>query len=111
MNWKFWKKNDASTASATSRKLPKPKELTDEIGKYLVADSGYDPDWVWSLKSVVRPKDGSKTAFEIRIFEECASKENGTTIRDYDSLDDYPELIEFEGWFDNATRDIHLDRK
>ncbi len=52
MNWKFWKKTGTDS-------LPKPKELTSDLGKYLVVNLQYDPDWIWQLKMVIDlPKTG-----------------------------------------------------
>ncbi len=58
MNWKFWKKTGTDP-------LPKPKELISDLGKYLVVNLQYDPDWVWQLKMVT---DLPKTA---RLVSGC----------------------------------------
>jgi len=111
MNWKFWKKNDDSFAGARVRKLPRPKDLPIEIGKYLVVESGFEPDWIWSLKSAACPKAGSPTAYDIRIFDNSTANEKGITIKNYDTLNEFPELVVFEGWFDKDTQQFQLEKK
>lgn len=104
MNWKFWQKQD--TAGAAASKLPRPMELPSGIGRYLVVNLKYDPDWVWSLKAVIRPISGRRGAFDFRLFEPPAAQSNGVSVRDYTSLDRHPELILFDGWFNKLPWEV-----
>lgn len=93
MNWKFWGK------SGEIPKLPKPKDLTSNIGRHLVVDLKLDPDWVWKLKSVSRPSVETPNRLEIRIFDPAAAAAANFKVANYNSLDDHPDLILFEGWY------------
>lgn len=97
MNWKFWQKNETA---ATGPKLPRPKELSNAVGRYLVVNLKHDPDWVWRLKGVSKPRENSKVEFDIRIFDETIAAARGVMVKNYTSLDDHPDLVIFEGWYD-----------
>ena len=107
MNWKFWEKKGEGTQV---KKLPRPKELPSSVGRFLVVNLKQDPDWVWSLRCVVRQREGKKTEVDIRVFDLNDADAKGVTVRDYDSLEGRPEAILFEGWYDKATHqtDLHL---
>ena len=111
MNWKFWKaenKNDQGLNQRSSN-LPKPKDLPTQVGMYLVTQLKLDPDWVWSLKGVVRPKT-EKHNFEIRIFDPKEAAVSDVKIRDYNSLDDFPEMILLEGYFNKRYGWVNIKR-
>jgi hypothetical protein len=61
-----------------------------------------DPSWVWKLKGVVRPA-GKKKAFYCRVFDEAQVAQAGVKVKDWTSLDDHPDLILWEGYFDKET--------
>ena len=69
MNWKFWAKSGANTAE----KQPKPKELPAQLGQHLVTVYHQNPDWVWSLKCAMRKKEGTKKAYDFRVFDESSA--------------------------------------
>jgi hypothetical protein len=111
MNWKFWKtenKNDHSLNQGSS-KLPKPKDLPDRIGMYLVTQLKLDPDWVWSLKGVMRPTT-EKRKFEIRIFDPKDAVISDVSVRDFNSLDNFPQMILFEGCFHKDSGWVDIKR-
>jgi len=111
MRWKFWKtgnKNDQSL-NQRSLNLPKPKDLPNRVGIHLVTRLKLDPDWVWNLKGVVRPTT-EKHNYEIRIFDPQEAVISDVIVRDYNSLDDSPEMILFEGCFDNNTGWVDIKR-
>jgi len=111
MNWKFWKaenKNDQGLNQRSSN-LPKPKDLPSQVGMYLVTQLKLDPDWVWSLKGVVQPAT-EKQNFEIRIFDPKEALISDVKIRNYNSLDDYPEMILFEGSFNKNSGWVDIQR-
>lgn len=112
MSWKFWKKDKSGSGSGqAARKLPRPKDLPQEIGRYLVVDEGYDPDWVWNLKYVLLSQGGSNTVFNFRIFNESSAADENVRVRDYHSLDAHPELILFDGWIDRKSRKFEFSKK
>lgn len=105
MNWKFWEKNKTNTVV----KPGKPKDLPSTVGKYLVVNLKYDPDWVWTLKAVMIPKETQKGAFTFRVFDPIVTVAKGIKAQDYFSFDEHPELIYFEGWYNKNTYEITLN--
>ena len=106
----FWKKK-AVTSEPKVKKLPGPKYMPDIEGGHLVTDYKQNPDYIWKLKAVVRPRQESKNAFDCRVFDDVEAATKSIKIENYTSLDEHPELILFEGWFDNESRQLHLEKK
>lgn len=111
MSWKFWKteNNNDRSLDQRSAKLPKPKDLPERVGMYLVTQLNLDPDWVWSLKGVARPTT-EKHNFEIRVFDPKEAVISDLIIRDFNSLDNYPEMVLFEGAYNKNTGWIDIKR-
>ncbi len=117
MDWKIWKKKPTPEAGKPAeagkppqpQKLPGPREMPEPVGRYLVVQLNKDPDWAWALKAVVRPRAESKSAFEIRVFDEGKAAARKIPIRNYTTLDSHPELILFQGWYDRKSREVHLE--
>ena len=106
----FWRKKSGGSTPG-GKKLPGPKFVPDLVGGHLVVDYKQNPDWVWKLKSVSRKREDSRTTFDIRIFDEVETATKNIKIQDYNSFDEHPELILFEGWFDNDLREMQLEDK
>jgi len=113
MMLKFWKretgKGEPSTAKA--QKLPRPKDIPEPVGRYLVVNLGKNPDWVWHLKGVVRPRQEGKDSYDVRVFEEGKAAQMNVNVRDYTSLDEHPELILYEGRFDKRSMQVQIEDK
>lgn len=92
-----------------SSKLPKPKDLPERVGIYMVTQLKLDPDWVWSLKGAVRPTT-DKHIFDLRIFDPKEAVVSDAVITDYDALDRSPEMILFEGSFNKSTGWLDIKR-
>jgi hypothetical protein len=108
MNWKFWEKESIKSGEV---KLPGPKSIPEVVGRYLVVRLGKDPDWVWNLKSVSRPRPEGKTVFDVRVFNEAETAAKGIAVKNYASLDEHPEFIRFEGWYDHKTMKAEIQTK
>ena len=80
-----------------------PKSIPDAVGRQLVVSLGKNPDWVWNLKAVMRSKGEDKDSFEIRVFDQSKVSEKGIKVRDYNTFDEHPEMILYEGWFNKRT--------
>ena len=106
----FWKKK-AETSGPQASKLPAPKYMPDLVGGHLVTDFNKNPDWVWKLKAVVRRRSDDKDTFDIRIFDDVEAATKNIKVRNYLSLDEHPELVLYEGWFNNESRQMELDEK
>jgi hypothetical protein len=106
MKWKFWsKETDAGVA-----KLPKPRDLPQLIGQYMVTKLKEEPDTIWNYKAVVLTREGSKTAFYVRVFNPAAADARGIRVTNYTSLDAAADLILFQGWYDKETGKVELSR-
>jgi hypothetical protein len=99
MSWKFWDKKQ----EGSHENLPGPKDIPYPVGRHLVVDLNQDPDWVWQLKGVLLPKEGSKDVFHVRIFSANDAAMKKVTVKNYRSLDEHRELILFEGSFDKKA--------
>ena len=113
MNWKFWQKGKQreNSAGIAAVQLSKPKELPYPVGIYLVTKLKLDPDWVWNLKCVMRPKADEKKVFEIRMFSPATTAGKGVVVSNYHSLDEHPDLILFFGSFNKRTGSVELEEK
>lgn len=112
MSWRFWKKKSTTVelSEVKEERLSKPKDIPQPAGRYLVVDLGKNPDWVWKLKSVVRRQE-EKYRYDVRVFDEIQSRARGVSVRDYTTLDEYPDLILFEGWYDKKFNAAYLEEK
>jgi len=77
----------------------------------LVVEGGENPDWVWRLKCLERQKDGREGCYEVRVFDENTAGERKISVRDYTSLDEVPELILFEGWYNKKTSEAEVVKR
>ncbi|MGD9410625.1 MAG: hypothetical protein PVJ54_02150 [Desulfobacterales bacterium] len=111
MNWKFWKIDDKNHRGLKQRssKLSKPKDLPNRVGIYLVRELKLDPDWVWTLKGVVRPM-AEKHNFEIRIFDPKDAVVRDAIVTDFNALNAFPEMILFEGCFNKDSGWVDIKR-
>ena len=108
MSWQFWKKS----ANNDVEKLPSPKDIPETVGRHLVVKMHKDPDWVWSLKGVLkRHQPDAKTTFDFRVFDERDAASKRISVKNYKSLDDHPELILFDGWYDKKTLQVYVEEK
>lgn len=112
MQWKFWRRKPAGSGGGNTggTKLLKPKDLPAQIGMYLVVHENLDPDWVWTLRCVLRQRPERKRYFDFRIFDPAATLRANVQVWNYTNLDDHPELILFKGRYDKDARDPEMDR-
>jgi hypothetical protein len=109
MGWKFWKKDDALAPKKS--KLPGPRELPDAVGRVLVVEREMDPDFAWSLRALLRPREGAKYIREVRVFDPASTSAAGIAVKNYDSLESHPEQVLFAGWFNTDTGEAELTPK
>jgi hypothetical protein len=106
MFWKFWKRKETKAGEV---ELPGPKGIPDLAGRYMVIEEKKDPNWVWNLKGVVRPTE-KKKAFYCRVFDEAKAAQAGVKVKDWRSLDEHPDLILWEGYFDKETNTARREK-
>jgi len=109
----FWKKKPATEELSKPKveKLPGPKDVPELVGRYLIVDLGQNPDWVWKLKGVVRRRLEGKDAFDFRVFDEAQVAAKKVKVKDYNSLNEYPDLILYQGWFDKKSMKVQIEEK
>jgi hypothetical protein len=92
-------------------KLPGPRQISGLVGKYLTAEYKMNDDLVRILKAVVRKRQEAEAAFDCRIFDQSEAEASEIQIKDYTSLDEHPDLILYEGWFDEETKHVEMAEK
>jgi len=102
----FWNRKQGKEGD---EKLPRPKGIPGPVGRYMVVQMKKDPNWVWPLKGVVRPA-GKKKTFYCRVFSEAQVAQAGVNVKGWSSLDDHPDLILWEGYFDEQTNTVRDEK-
>lgn len=105
MNWKFWEIKKSNSLN----ELSKPKELPSRLGKHMVVNLKYDPDWVWTLKIVTLSVAGQGSKVHFRLFDPESTRLQGLIVRDFNTLNGYPDMIAFNGWYNKDTWGIEMD--
>lgn len=100
----FWKKKPPIEGRG-------PINIPGWVGGYVVPELQklpYADHWV-KYKGVVRRRNDGRS-FDIRIFDEWETGKGKMKVTDYSFFDNHPELIRFEGWYDETTKraDIKL---
>ncbi len=109
MNWKFWKKTATdNNGKPAAPKLSGPKDIPETIGMYMVTTLHKNPDWVWTLKAVMRDRADSKEVRDIRIYDPSKTSVQKVAVKNYTTLEAHPALILFEGWFDKKRRKFEI---
>jgi hypothetical protein len=103
----FWKRKQAKEGEI---KLTGPRKIPDLVGRYMVVEMQKEPDWVWTLKGVVRPT-GKKNAFFCRVFNEAQTVGADVKVKDWTSLDEHPELVLWEGYFEKDTNTVLPEKR
>jgi len=112
MRWTFWKERRAEELPREKvGKLAKPTDIPEIVGRQLVTRFSKDPDWVWKLKGVLRRRGEEKDAYDVRVFDASELAAKKVDVSDYTSLDEHPELILFEGWFDKKSMEVQIEEK
>ena len=100
----FWTKN--------KKKGPAP--LSAFLSRQIVNESNNLPNqsdhWV-KYMSVERSHADDESIFDVRIYDENIAVQRKVKIRDYTSLDEHPDLIMFEGWYNKKTKKADIKYK
>jgi hypothetical protein len=106
----FWGKK-STEEEEKKEKLSGPKEIPGPVQNYLVAERKMDADLVKLLKGVVRKSPNGETVFHFRVFDESEGLAKKLQVKDYTSLDESPDLIIYEGWYDERSKQVKLEEK
>lgn len=120
----FWKKKQMVATAPSSvvspatktevplqprvEKLPGPMQIPGFVGKHLITEYKMEPDLMQVLKAVVRKNPKAAKMFDCRIFDPSEAEASEIRIKDYTSLDEHPELLLYEGWFDEGSKRVEL---
>jgi hypothetical protein len=102
----FWGKK-----SEKEEKLTGPRDIPGPVQNYLVAEGKLDPDLVKLLKAVVRKGEIGEAPLHIRILDNSEAIAKKVQVKDYASLDEHPDLMLYEGWFDERLKQVKLEEK
>jgi hypothetical protein len=102
----FWGKK----ATKEEGKLSGLKEIPEPVQNYLVAEKKMDSVLVKLLRAVER-KSATGSTFNIRVFDNSEAIAKQVEVKDYTSLDERPDLILYEGWFDEGAKQVQLEEK
>jgi hypothetical protein len=104
----FWGKK---SAKEETEKLVGPRPIPKVVQNYLVTKSKMDPNFVELLTAVTRKRPNGATASDIRVFDDSEVTVKKMQVKDYSSLDGSPDLILYEGWFDEGSKQVNLEEK
>ena len=104
MKLNFWNRFKSSNEKGTVR-LKGPRELPQQVGSYLVVNKSMDPDVVWALRCVVKPRE-TKDTFDFRVFSPSQVSSSGIRIENFHSLDTRAEFILHQGWYNKFTNQV-----
>jgi hypothetical protein len=106
----FWQ-NKAAKGEEKGEKLSGPREIPGFIQDYLATEKKISVHLVKLLKAVLRRSTNGQAGFQIRVFDDPDALANNVQVTDYTSLDQRPELVLFEGWFDERAKQVNLEEK
>lgn len=99
-----------NTEDKKMEKLAGPREIPGLVQNYLSKDLKLDIEIVRLLKSTIR-KRNEQRAFDIRIFDDGDAAAYKIQVKDYTTFDTHPELVLWEGWYDESTKKVELAEK
>lgn len=84
-----------------------PRDLDGYVTRRIAGEWSKIPansdHWVKYLE-VTRPHPEDKDAVQIRIFDEWEANQKQVKVTDYSSLDQHPDLVLFEGWYNKKAK-------
>jgi hypothetical protein len=87
-------------------KALRPQEINGKLARLIGEEWGKirqsGDHWVKYL-AVSRPQDGNPDVKDIRVFDEWSATQKNLKVIDYASLDNAPDLVLMEGWYDTKS--------
>jgi len=109
MNWKFWQKSAMQWPNRTSGTQAGPTTIPEPVARYMVVELEEEAEWVWYLKAVERSCPGIRYDYDVRVFQTQKVLAENVQVRNYGSLDKYPELIVLQGTYNKKTGEVRPD--
>lgn len=91
--------------------LTGPQRIPALVSKHLILWKKVDPFWIPYLKAVVRRNSKSRKAYDIRIFDDDDARAKNIDVYNYYTLDEFEELLLYEGWFNTEIAYVSLVEK
>ncbi len=99
------------SAKEEEKRLSGPRDIPGLVQNYMVGEKKMDPDIVKLLKAVVSKSAPGEKVFNIRVFDESEALAKKVQVKDYTSFEERPDLIIYEGWFDEGAKQVKLEEK
>ncbi len=106
----FWNKRSEKEAAKEER-LRGPQAIPGLVQQHLIAEKNMDAVLVQLLKDVVLKNATQENGWKIRIFDDSEAQAKKVEVKNYTSLDEHPDLIIYEGWFDERSKQVKLEEK
>ena len=85
-----------------------PSLLPQPVFGAIVDDLGHNPTWARPLSYVKAKWADDLNIYLVRVFDKAIAAEAGVEIVDFKSLNRHPELVIFEGCFDEIINAAFL---
>ncbi len=106
----FWSKR-SEKEEAKEERLRGPQAIPELVQEHLVAETKMDPVLARVLKDVVLKSATQDNGWKIRIFDDSEALAKKVQVKNYTSLDEHPELVIYDGWFDERSKQVKLEEK
>jgi hypothetical protein len=97
--------------STDVEELAGPQQIPAVVSRHLILWKKVDPFWIPQLKAVVRSDPKSRKVYDIRIFDEDEARARGIYVHNYYTLDEFEDLLLYEGWFNQEIAYVSLTEK
>jgi hypothetical protein len=106
----FWGKKSVKE-EAKGERLPGPQAIPGLVQKHLADERKMDPALMEFLEAVVLKSATQETGANIRLFDPSEALAKKVEVKDYTSLDERPDLVIYEGWFNEGSKQVKLEEK
>ncbi len=106
----FWSKR-SEKEEAKEERLRGPQAVPELVQAHLVAETKMDPVLARVLKDVVLKSATQDNGWKIRIFDDSEALAQKVQVKNYTSLDEHPDLVIYDGWFDERSKQVKLEEK
>lgn len=94
------------------KKIKVIKKIEGKVWGHLITDHGVDVDTLYNKMRCVEREgvlEGKQVTF-LRVFKPMEAEQRGIDIMGWETFDQHPDLILFEGYLTKANT-AHLERK
>jgi hypothetical protein len=101
----FWKKKESGDGVIEKG----PQNVPGIVQQYLIKEKKVEPDFAPLFKAVTRSNGNG--AISIRIYDESDAAARKLIVKNYSELNNHPDLVLFEGSFDEKAKTVALEEK